>query len=69
MFDTFKVSRINKLTETHSEKLSDCTILMNIVNSIDAKKKMSDKVNNHFSELMHHEMQHKKKKTLKNQRL
>ena len=51
MFDTFKVSRINKLTETHSEKLSDCTILMNIVNSIDAKKNLTENEYKKFIEV------------------
>ena len=41
MFELFKMNRINKLTRTHTEKISDYLILMNIVNSTDARNKMS----------------------------
>lgn len=41
MFDLFKTNRINKITSTHTEKISDNMILMNIVNSQDAKKNLT----------------------------
>lgn len=41
MFDMFKANRINKLTPTHSEKISDYMILLNMVNSMDVQKKVS----------------------------
>lgn len=37
MFDLLKARRINKITETHSEKISDRTILYNIINIAEAK--------------------------------
>ena len=49
MFDLFKVNRINKITSTHTENISDYMILMNIVNSQDAKKNLtSDEFKNYY---------------------
>ena len=41
MFESLKVGRIDKLTQTHYENISDSTILMNIVNAMDAKKNLN----------------------------
>ena len=48
MFDLIKSNRINKITATHSEKISDYMILMNIVNTMDAKKNLSQEQYNIF---------------------
>ena len=42
MFGIFKMGRINKLSPTHSEMLSDSMILMNIVSTMDAKNLLSN---------------------------
>ena len=41
MFDLLKARRINKITETHSEKISDRTILYNSINIAEAKEALS----------------------------
>ena len=41
MFDLLKAIRINKITETHSEKISDRTILYNSINIAEAKEALS----------------------------
>lgn len=41
MFDFLKINRINKITADHAENISDYMILINIVNTSDAKKNLS----------------------------
>ena len=41
MFELFKVGRLNKITSSHSEKLSNRIILMNCVNAIIAKRNLT----------------------------
>ena len=50
MFEIFKTGKINKLTADHSEKLSDSTILMNIVNAMDARNNLTPEQFQSFSE-------------------
>lgn len=50
MFESLKVGRIDKLTQTHYENISDSTILMNIVNAMDAKKNLNPQQYQRFVE-------------------
>ncbi|WP_022755973.1 hypothetical protein [Butyrivibrio fibrisolvens] len=51
MFDFLKMNRINKITRDHAENVSDSLILMNIVNSQDAKKNLSQEEYKNFLDM------------------
>ncbi len=60
MFDFLK---INKLTATHSEKISDRTIVLDIVNAQEAKNNLSNQDYQRFMNVVREIMQRKKKRS------